>query len=252
MSEPRRPEAYTPSTLASTSMSNYFGNPLVSPDAGPVPGVPMEQPKNLFRFGEQSIWSTQFLPQATTIASGTYRLFSTPIGGVGQGFTNQLSISETNLKEGGRVPAGVAYDVFGVAAQVMAGNQLVDTNLTFNVAINSQANVNNLVNIIQNGVLSWDFTQTQVDICGVTLAGAAGGAYGAVATGDTGTPVTTGHMNNGNGGAWIYRKHPVALPGTTTFAIVLRFGNRAAQLQAAGFAVRVSLLGYYKNVIEIG
>lgn len=230
-------------------MSQY----LVSQDAGPVPGVPMEQPKNLFRFGEQSIWSTQFLPLATAIASGSYRLFSTPIGGVGQGFTNQLSIAETNLKEGGRVPAGVAYDVFGVAAQVMAGGAATDAGpVTFGTAINSPANVANLVNIIQNGVLSWDFTQTQVDICGVTLAGAAGGAYGALATGDTGTPVTTGHMNNGNGGAWIYRKHPVALPGTTTFAIVLRFGNRAAALSGVGFAVRVSLLGYYKNVIEIG
>ena len=234
-------------------MSSYFGAPLVSPDAGPVPGVPMEQPKNLFRFGEQSIWSTQYLPQATTIASGTNRLFSTPIGGVGQGFTQQLSIAETNLKEGGRVPAGVAYDVFGVAAQIMASSTAADqAGTTFATGINSPANVNNLVNIIQNGVLSWDFTQTQVDICGITLAGAAGGAYGALATGDTGTPVTTGHMNNGNGGAWIYRKHPVALPGTTTFAIVIRFGNRAAQLTTVGFGVRVSLLGYYKNVIEIG
>jgi hypothetical protein len=60
-------------------------------------------------------------------------------------------------------------------------------------------------------------------------------------------------MNNGNGGVWMYRKHPVALPGTTTFAIVLRYGSRAAVVGANGScAVRVTLLGYYKNVIEIG
>ena len=232
-----------------------FGAPLVSPDSGPIPGVPMEQPKNLFRFGEQTIWSTQFHAAGATIASGTFRLFTTPLGQVGQGFGQALSIGETNLKEGGRVPSGVAYDVFGVACQVEESSTLNEQSsvATLNLPINSPEAVGNLVNIIQNGILSWDFTQTQVDICPVTLAGAGGGAFGAVATGDTGTPVTTGHMNNGNGGVWMYRKHPVALPGTTTFAIVLRYGSRAAVVGSNGScAVRVTLLGYYKNVIEIG
>jgi len=58
-------------------------------------------------------------------------------------------------------------------------------------------------------------------------------------------------MNNGNGQIWMYRKHPVALPGNSTFAIVLRFGSRAAALTNQ-MAVRITLLGYYKNVIEIG
>jgi hypothetical protein len=232
-----------------------FGAPLVSPDSGPIPGVPMEQPKNLFRFGEQTIWSTQFHSATAPLASGTFRLFTTPLGQVGQGFGQALSIGETNLKEGGRVPSGVAYDVFGVACQVEESSTLNEQSgvATLNLPINSPEAVGNLVNIIQNGILSWDFTQTQVDICPITLAGAGGGAFGAVATGDTGTPVTTGHMNNGNGGVWMYRKHPVALPGTTTFAIVLRYGSRAAVVGSNGScAVRVTLLGYYKNVIEIG
>ena len=232
-----------------------YGHPLTSPDAGPIPGVPMEQPKNLFRFGEQTIWSTQYHAANAPIASGTFRLFTTPLGQVGQGFNQALSIGETNLKEGGRVPSGVAYDVFGVACQVEESATTSEQNgvATLNLPINSPEAVGNLVNIIQNGVLSWDFTQTQVDICPITLAGAGGGAFGAVATADAGTPVTTGHMNNGAGGVWMYRKHPVALPGTTTFAIVLRYGSRAAAIGANGScAVRVTLLGYYKNVIEIG
>jgi hypothetical protein len=61
-----------------------FGAPLVSPDSGPIPGVPMEQPKNLFRFGEQTIWSTQLLQNNSQIASGTFRMFTTPLGQVGQ------------------------------------------------------------------------------------------------------------------------------------------------------------------------
>jgi hypothetical protein len=232
-------------------MFGGFGAPLVSPDAGPIPGVPLEQPKNLFRFGEQTIWSTQLLQNGNAIASGTFRMFTTPLGQVGQGFANALSIGETNLKEGGRVPSGVAYDVFGVAAQVESAVGAGDTQLANPIV--APAIVGDLVNIIQNGVLSWDFTQTQVDIAPVTLAGAGGGAFGAVATADTGTPVTTGHMNNGNGGIWMYRKHPVALPGNSTFAIVLRFGSRAAPVSANNsVAVRVVLLGYYKNIIEIG
>ena len=234
-------------------MFGAFGAPLVSPDAGPIPGVPMEQPKNLFRFGEQTIWSTQFHAATANLASGTFRLFTTPLGQVGQGFANALSIGETNLKEGGRVPSGVAYDVFGVSAQVESSTNTTDANGTLSNPIVAPAVVGDLINVIQNGVLSWDFTQTQVDICPVTLAGAGGGAFGAVATADTGTPITTGHMNNGNGGIWMYRKHPVALPGNSTFAIVLRYGSRAALVSAGNaLAIRVVLLGYYKNVIEIG
>ena len=234
-------------------MFGAFGSPLVSPDAGPIPGVPMEQPKNLFRFGEQTIWSTQFHAATAQLASGTFRLFTTPLGQVGQGFSNALSIGETNLKEGGRVPSGVAYDVFGVSAQVESSTNTADATGTLSNPIVAPAVVSDLINVIQNGVLSWDFTQTQVDICPVTLAGAGGGAFGAVATADTGTPVTTGHMNNGNGGIWMYRKHPVALPGNSTFAIVLRYGSRAGVVSAANsLVVRVVLMGYYKNIIEIG
>jgi hypothetical protein len=50
----------------------------------------------------------------------------------------------------------------------------------------------------------------------------------------------------------MYRKHAVALPGTTTFAILLRFGAAATALSTYTTAVKISLLGYYRNVIEIG
>ena len=63
-----------------------------------------------------------------------------------------------------------------------------------------------------------------------------------------------GALNNGNGGIWMYRKHPVALPGATTFAVIIGFGSRAADIgdDVAGLAIRVVLLGNYKSVIEIG
>ena len=230
-------------------MFGAFGSPLVSPDAGPIPGVPMEQPKNLFRFGEQTIWSTQFHAATAQLASGTFRLFTTPLGQVGQGFSNALSIGETNLKEGGRVPSGVAYDVFGVSAQVESSTNTADATGTLSNPIVAPAVVSDLINVIQNGVLSWDFTQTQVDICPVTLAGAGGGLFGALSTTQNNTAV--GHMSNGNGNIWMYRKHPVALPGNSAFGILIRVGSRAAAL-STGASLRVTLLGFYKNIIEIG
>jgi len=225
---------------------------ILSPDAGPVPPVPLQQPQNLFRFGEQTIWSSLNFNGATALASTTNRLFSVPIGSTGQGFGNALSIAETNLKEGGRVPSGVAYDVFGISTEISMGNQISDTtaDLYQGLPIDTAAEIADLTNILHNGVLSWDFTQTVVDICPVILAGTGGGAFGAIAQNAAGA--NSGNMNNGNGSIWMYRKHPVALPGNTTFSVVLRFGSRAAPVGTNAVNVRLTLLGYYKNVIEIG
>lgn len=233
-------------------MSMYGSSlPLVQEGAGPIPPVPFSTPQNIFRFGEQTLWSTQLLGQAAAaIANTTFRVFTTPLGQVGQGFTAGLTIAETNLKEGGRVPAGVAYDVFGVATELTSSTALVNNPEGFIDNPASTASlVTDMLNVQRNSALSWDFTQTTVDICPVTLAGAGGGLFGAEATTLNNTSV--GHMNNGNGQIWMYRKHPVALPGNSTFAIVLRFGSRAANL-VNQMAVRITLLGYYKNVIEIG
>lgn len=232
--------------------------PLVSPGAGPIPGVPSQQPTNLFRFGEITLYSTQLFAPGTALANSSSRLFATPLGAQGQGYSTSLTISETNLKEGGRIPSGQAYDVYGVATQVIgatvdaAAAQPVLQDVSFATA----ADVEILQNIVSNGALSWDFTQTKVNICPVMSAGAGGGLFGAVST--NAAAATTGAMNNGNGGIWMYRKHPVALPGNTTFAVLLEFGSRAAAIPGSsatagtGAAVRVVLLGYYKSVIEIG
>tara|TARA_B100001778_G_scaffold311380_1_gene294255 strand:+ start:661 stop:1374 length:714 start_codon:yes stop_codon:yes gene_type:complete len=224
---------------------------ILSPDAGPVPPVPLQQPQNLFRFGEQTIWSSLNFQGTDAIASTTSRLFSVPIGSTGQGFTKALSIAETNLKEGGRVPSGVAYDVFGISTEVALGNNTTDDlNTASGVPIDTAAEIADLTNILHNGVLSWDFTQTVVDICPVILAGTGGGAFGAVA--QNAAAANSGNMNNGNGSIWMYRKHPVALPGNTTFSVVLRFGSRAKAIGTNVLNFRCVLLGYYKNVIEIG
>lgn len=225
---------------------------LTSPGAGPVPGVPAQQPTNLFRYGEISIWSTfALLPGA--IANTSNRMFSTPIGQIGQGFAVGLTISLTNLKEGGRVPNGQAFEVYGVAAQIMGGADATGATLAtpFDNGVAGAGDVQNLINVINNGVLRWDFTQSVIDICPVMLAGAGGGAFGAIA--QNAAAANSGSMGNGNGGIWMYRKHFVNLPGATTFGVLLDFGTTAAaQPATTTTAVRVVLIGLYRSVIEIG
>jgi len=225
---------------------------LISPGAGPIPGVPAHQPSNLFRFGEITLYSTHAFPLNTALANSNNRVFTTPLGQNGQGFTTALTKTETNLKEGGRIPSGQAYDVYGVACQVLGADNAVGLAGQMDEPFNDNvATVQTLQNVVNNAVLSWDFTQTVVDICPVMLSGAGGGVYGAIAQNAAGA--NSGAMNNGNGGIWMYRKHPVALPGATTFAVVIAFGSRAAVIPAQfGIAMRIVLLGYYKSVIEIG
>lgn len=235
-------------------------HPLVSPGAGPIPGVPSQQPTNLFRFGEITLYSTHGFPAGTALANSTNRIFTTPLGAQGQGYVTGLTKTETNLKEGGRIPSGQAYDVYGVATQVIGATTTAEDQIDQQcVAFDDASTITDLQNVVNNGVLSWDFTQTVVDICPVMLAGAGGGIFGAISQNAAGG--NSGGMNNGNGGIWMYRKHPVALPGNTTFAILLQFGSRACPVQGIidgneqtplSIAIRVVLLGYYKSVIEIG
>jgi hypothetical protein len=234
-------------------MSRYGtpGMPLV-PAGGGVgpPPVPFSPPKTLFRYGEQSLWSSTLLV-AGAIANSINRLFTTPLGQVGQNFARAMSIGETNIKEGGRCPNGVAYDVFGIAAQIVATSGDGDAATTWGTTLNTAQQVQNLVDIMNNGVLTWDFTQTQVDIAPINLIGSGGGVFGSLGLVANNLQLS-GNVGNGAGSIWMYRKHPVALPGSTTFSILLRMGNRASAIAGTAFAVKVALMGYYKNIIEIG
>ena len=233
------------------------GIPMVGGGQAGVPPVSFELPKNVFRFGEQTLWSSLFLPAGAAVANGVNRVFTTPLGQQGQGFGQALSIAETNLKEGGRIPSGIAFDCFGISVSV--GTTSADTDAagsTNATPISSLTRIANLNNIITNSVITWDFTQTQIDVCPTNLAGAGGGVFGAIAAGGTNAATATGSLQNGNGSVWLYRKHPVALPGNSTFSMLVRFGSRAPALAVAGGTngssiIRVVLLGYYKNVVEI-
>lgn len=232
---------------------------LLQGSTGQPPNVPMHQPQNVFRYGEQTIWSTQLHSAGSAIADSESRLFSTPIGQQGQGFLNALTIAETNMKQGSQIPAGQAYDVFAIACQIgiATSNEAAGTPAVLGAPISSEAQVDQLTNIIANGVLQWDFTQTQVDIAPIEVIGAGGGVFGSVSTDNAAqavdTAATLGNMNNGAGGCFMYQAHSVALPATSTFAILLRYGSRASAIaQAADVFVKAILFGHYKSLIVVG
>ena len=219
------------------------------PNAGPPP-VQFYQNKATYRYGETSLWSTQRYAGTSALANNTSgRLFSIGLGSTGQGLVNAASIAETNLKVGGFVPDGQAYDVSGISALVYSSSSTAD-NGTCGVAYNTSALVNQLINVQNNAVLIWNFTQTTIEIAPLHMVGAGGGAYGAVAT--TVNDTSSGHMNNGAANMWVYRDEPVGLPGNSVFAILLQFGSRAAVVATNDLFVKVTLTGRYKNVIEGG
>jgi len=219
----------------------FPGVPLVQPGQGTA--VPLELPKEVLRVGEQAIWSTNRIA-AGAVASQQFRLFSTPLGQQGQGFGGALSIAETNLKEGGRIPSGLAFDCMGIAFIPQAGD-----------VVNAHAvdDLGTVQTMLRHGVLSWDFLQTVIDVAPCSLIGQGGGAnamrsganQGAAAAADVVSAV------NGFGGLWVYRKFPVALPANSTFNVLLRFGNNAPAT-AALYDAKVALIGAFKTAIEIG
>jgi hypothetical protein len=231
--------------------SNNMGMERPSIGGQAPPNVPMSQPQAVFRYGEQAVWSTQGFAGGQVIANSQFRLFTTALNATGQGFTAlPLSLAETNLKVNGQLPQSFAFDCYGVALQPLHFSGTSADGVTMNQAANTAAAVGDVINVINNSVLSWDFTQSGFQIAPGMLIGAGGGSFGAIST--TQDATDRGHMNNGAGTFWLYNQYPIALPGLVQFAIVLQFGLRAPPIGTNALALRVCLLGYYKALVEIG
>lgn len=240
--------------LVPASAPGAYGSPGYPTQTGAgqpqVPRVGFQQNKSVFRYGETSIWSTLAYAGGVALANDQNgRAFSTALGQTGQGFSQALTLPETNLRVGGFVPDGQAFDVFGITALVMFSDAASADTGDFDVAVNGATLVPALLNVLHNAVASWNFTQATIDIAPLHLIGAGGGAFGAIST--TQNAADVGHMNNGAGSVWLYRKFPIALPGNVTFAILNRFGSRAGAVPTSNaLGIKFALLGYYRNVVE--
>ena len=142
-------------------------------------------------------WSTFRLPESR-LANYSSRLFTVPLGQLGQGWTSALSVERTNLRESGRI--------YGPSDFLVQAVQYSFDNVT-----ESQAEA-----LARNCVLSWDFLQVQLDI-GV---------------------LADWHYNNTyKGGCYFYERElrkkqvypvacgPMLLKRDHSFAILARFGT---------------------------
>lgn len=179
---------------------------------GPPSPLPV-MPQSVIRYGEQPIWSTYRLAKGTALGHTQHRL--------GQGFTRAISIAETNLREGGRLPGGMAYDVNTVKIAIYASEGVARS-------------------LSRSMSWAWDFTQVLVD----------GGLMDDLKWDDAGVLTST----------TVYLKQPVCLPSNTNFAMLLRFGEATFGMDEDGLVnklpedvdVRITLFGAFKTVVEIG
>ena len=206
-----------------------IANPY-DPQGLQAPAVGFELPKNIFRFGEAPLWSSHYFAGGYLQSSG---------------------------RSSADITVGVAFSCYGISAHVMFNSADAD-GATMNKSTDADVIVENLLNLQNNICLSWDFLQTEIDIAPLSLVGAGSGVGGGIAgAGGAAANDFVGSLQNGLGGVWMYRKYPTELPAQSTFAVVLKGGSRAPVITNAaggggGLAVRITLLGYYKNIIEIG
>lgn len=168
--------------------------------------------QNLMRIGSCSLWSTVYLYPGP-LAERSFRLFVAQQGSK-DGTGRLLSLSDTNMKESGRVPAGVAINVGRCQNKVRVCAAASD--------IEELAQVNGkedqTEDIRNNGVLRFDFTQTVLDI----------------------------------GLLWMDSVElQVSIPANASFAVQLSFGSDAPRLERS-HAVTVCLTGGYERLLEIG
>lgn len=206
----------------------------------------MRLPTEVKRFYEGDLWSTYLWADGTALANSTFEIFTTQKGQQGQGFAVALTISETNIREGGRIAAGLAFTTRQVAIEPSYNDNRPMV----------RAEIQNLQNFM---VPIWSFLNTEVEVAPTSVVGQAGGIFGtsadtgAVEGGAGGSRIA---LNNGAGQAWVYHELPVLLPANTTFSVLLRFGSGALVVDGglgnSALRVRGHLIGVATSAIPQG
>jgi hypothetical protein len=104
----------------------------------------------LSEFGKDSIpspvtvYSTFYLQAGSVLSYTSNRLFSTPLGAIGQGKDLGLDRADTNLREGGQLPADV--QVRALVCEIIGGTS------------------EDIAQLRATGTLMWDLVQVSVDV----------------------------------------------------------------------------------------
>jgi len=194
-------------------------------------------PSGIQRLAEQGLHSSFRFPAAAAISGTVPRLFSVQLGAVGQGFAQQLSISETNQQIANQAPGDETYEISALACEIYG-------------ATNVAPLVGDIRLLQRLGVFRWEFGSVLIDIAPLSMVGSGSGIFGMTA--DTGTPVTA--ANNGNGTLWMYQSVVISVPSTQRFALLLALGTAG---QAAGLAptaethIRVTAFNLSRSAVPV-
>lgn len=180
----------------------------------------------IIRVGGGIVWSTQEYQPGSALANTAARMFTTPRGQIGQGHTTALTFPETNLKEGGRLPGGIAFNVKQVYWEAMHSDSAFARAFVANTA------------------WAWDFIQTLVD--------------GSPLTFDL-VPQETPEELRDTPADWpavqVKGGMPVnvRLPSNRSFAIIAMTGKNVPAVPKWGSPLyfRFALIGDFVNTIEV-
>lgn len=169
--------------------------------------------------GNFYLWSTYRFMQGDVLSYTEVKLFTTPLGMAGQGTTSELTYTDTNLKEGGRL-GGPGVQVRGLVVDFLGGSS------------------QDIMGLRETGVLSWNFHQIRVDQAPLgALSWDTAGRRGILRLGspeDYEIPSAQGNLIR-------FTNQGVYLPSSTSFALLLRCGRKDRALDQS-MAVRVTLV----------
>lgn len=166
-----------------------------------------DSPSAIARVSEGALWSSVYLDARTDLAGKSFCFFHIPLGQEG------MDISDTNLRERGRIPAGVNFTVRHVAWTVLPLEGETDLEKLANAFGFPMVD-----SIKAHGTLAWVFLQTWIDIAPLWL---------------DSTPQN------------------LSIPGNLSFSVMLRFGKAAPTINLP-HVIRLIAVGSYEHTIEIG
>lgn len=203
-------------------------------------------PTEIQRYYEGALWSGYYYADATALANRSDEVFVTPEGSQGQGWPAALSIAETNMKESGKMPAGLAF----TTRQIALEPEYVDT---WEVA---RADMQNFQ---ANMVGVWFWLNTEVEVSTAMLIGQGGGKFGSTA--DTGAAEggaggSRFYIANGAGQTFVYYELPVLLNANTTFRFKFKWGRNAVAVDGgrnnSALAIKCHLIGVVTSAVPTG
>jgi len=196
---------------------------------------PMKENEGLYpdlkKGGNLRAWSTFRLgEECSYLSNACFRLFSTPLGQVGQGKVSAMDCGDTNMRESGMLPGGFPVLLTGLIVELVG--------FTDEQAALMQ----------EHGMLSFDLTQTQLDL---TALGALSwapdkrvGWLDLVSEPEAEIPTAQGPWRVDGAGIFVPRRG--------SFSVLLRFGELPASTGSLRGRVRITLVGTLQGGIEIG